>query len=272
MNYTKEQVDKLPEQTFAYLLLEEKDHVLYLRLNRPTKKNALNPVLLQELAYALNYARHQKRIRAVVLSAEGDVFCAGADLKAFMGMKEENNSTIPKPGKEILLGEVFHEVHKPTIALVEGNVFAGGFLILANCTYVVAESGLRFGLPEVKRGLFPFQVMASLMEVMPKRKVLDWCLRGYDLSVEQAVENGLVTHLAEKGAGKGVVDVLLGDLMQNSPGAIRLGLEAANEMRRLDPKDQHKYLQQMLFRAIQGPDAREGIAAFKEKRKPVWPD
>lgn len=272
MNYSKDQTDRFAEQTFAYLLLEEKDHVLNLRLNRAHKKNALNPVLMKELAFALSYARHQKSIRAVVLSAEGDVFCAGADLKAFMGQNEENNSTIPNPGKEILLGEIFQQVHKPTIALVEGHVFAGGFLILANCNYVVAETGLRFGLPEVKRGLFPFQVMASLMEVMPKRKVIDWCLRGYDLPVEQAVENGLVTHLAEKGAGQAMVDSLLSDLLENSPGAIRLGLQAYDEMRSIDATGHHKYLQQMLFRAIQSPDAREGIAAFKEKRKPVWPD
>lgn len=272
MNYTKDQTDKFSDQTFAYLLVEEKDRVLHVRLNRPHKKNALNPVLLKEIAYALNFAHHQRGIRAVVLSAEGDVFCAGADLKAFMGQSEEHNSTIPNPGKEILLGEIFQQVHKPTIALVEGDVFAGGFLILANCNYVVAESGLRFGLPEVKRGLFPFQVMASLMEVMPKRKVIDWCLRGYDLPVEQAVENGLVTHIAEKGTGQATVDSLLAELLENSPGAIRLGLQAYDELRGLDAEEHHKYLQQMLFRAIQSPDAREGITAFKEKRKPVWPD
>ena len=212
MNYTKAQVDTLHEQTFAYLIVEEKDHVLKVRLNRPAKKNALNPVLMQELAFALNYARHTKSVRAVVLSAEGDVFCAGADLKAFMGKTEPHNSTIPKPEKEILLGELFIQVHKPTIVLVEGSVFAGGFLILANCNYVVAESGIRLGLPEVKRGLFPFQVMASLMEVMPKRKVLDWCLRGYDLPVEKAHELGLVTHLAPQGGGEGMVQALLDDL------------------------------------------------------------
>ena len=170
------------------------------------------------------------------------------------------------------MGELFHQVHKPTFALVEGSVFAGGFLILANCTYVVAETGIRLGLPEVKRGLWPFQVMASLMEVMPKRQVLDWCIRGYDLPVERAVELGLVTHLAAKGAGQATIDSLLDDILKNSPGAIRLGLEAFDEVKRIDATGHHKYLQQMLFRAIQSPDAREGIAAFKEKRDPVWPD
>lgn len=272
MNYTLQQIQTLHEQTFAYLLVEEKDHVLHLKLNRPAKKNALNPVLLRELAYALNYAHYTHAVRAVVVAAEGNVFCAGADLKAFMGGSEESGSTIPQPMKEILLGEIFHQVHKPTIAMVEGSVFAGGFLILANCTYVIAHQGIRLGLPEVKRGLFPYQVMASLMEVMPRRQVLDWCLRGTDLSVEKALEHGLITHLVEPGSAETTVQQLLDGLLENSPTAIRMGLEAYDTLRSTDPSEHHKYLQSMLFRSIQTPDAREGIAAFREKRKPVWPD
>jgi len=272
MNYTQEQVQSLSDQTFAYLLVEEKDHVLHLRLNRPAKKNALNPTLLWELTYALSYAHYTPSVRAVVIAAEGNVFCAGADLKAFMGGGDKSGSTIPKPENEILLGEIFHQVHKPTLARVEGSVFAGGFLILANCTYVIANHGIRLGLPEVKRGLFPYQVMASLMEVMPRRQVLDWCLRGTDLSVEKALDYGLITHLVSPETGEVVLTELLNELLENSPMAIRMGLEAYDTLRSTDPAEHHQYLKSMLFRSIQTPDAREGIAAFREKRKPVWPD
>lgn len=270
MNYTKDQTASLHDETFAYLKVSEAEHVLRIQLNRPAKKNALNPVMVHELAYALNYAHHEKAVRAVVIGAEGNVFCAGADLKAFMGRKEEHNSTVPAPQGEVLIGELFKGLHRPCIAAVEGDVFAGGFLILAGCTHVVAAEGIRLGLPEVKRGLFPFQVMAGLMEVMPRRKVLDWCLRGYDLDVKTARDWGLVTELAEKGGVEEAVSKLLSDLLAGSPSAVRMGLEAYDELRKLPAEKHHAYLQAMLFKAIQTPDAREGITAFKEKRPPVW--
>ena len=73
-----------------------------------------------------------------------------------------------------------------TVAVVNKDVYAGGFLILAGCLFVVANKELKFSLPEVKRGLFPMQVMASLIKIMPQRKVLDWCVRGYSISANEA--------------------------------------------------------------------------------------
>jgi len=93
----------------------------------------------------------------------------------FLGMLGEFESTIPSAEKEVLLGDLFNQVHKPVIAKIEGDVYAGGFFFLAGSTYVVADTQVKLGLPEVKRGLYPFQVMAALLQVMPKRKVVDWC-------------------------------------------------------------------------------------------------
>lgn len=270
MNYTKDQTATLHEQIFAYLKVTEAEHVLHIRLNRPAKKNALTPIMVNELAYALNYAHHEKAVRAVVIGAEGDVFCAGADLKAFMGRREENDSTIPAPKGEVLIGELFKCLHRPCIAQVEGDVFAGGFLILAGCTHVVAVDSIRMALPEVKRGIFPFQVMAGLAEIIPARKVLDWCMRGYDLPMQKAMDWGLVTQKAPTSDIEAAVSGLLKDLLAVSPSAVRMGLEAYDQMRRMPSDKQHAYLQGMLLKTIQTADAREGIAAFKEKRQPNW--
>jgi len=270
MLYTKEQTQNIQEQTFAYLQVEEADHVLRITLDRPAKKNALNPVMLNELAYAMYYARHHHSVWAVIIKAEGDVFCAGADLKAFMGSTEETSSSVPQPEGEVLIGELFNKLYKPCIAQVEANVYAGGMLILAGCTHVVAEDGIQFGLPEVKRGLFPFQVLASLMEVIPARKALDWCIRGYDLKVEQAMIWGLVTHLTMKGKAEEEVRLLLDDILANAPTAIRKGLEAYDEIRKHDTAKQHQYLRNMLIQTLQTKDAQEGLKAFREKREPKW--
>ena len=270
MYYTKDQTATIHDQTFHYLKVEEADHVLTITLNREAKKNALTPIMVQELAFAMRYASCHTNIWTVVIKAKGDVFCAGADLKAFMGATEEHTSTIPAAEGEILIGELFNKLHRPCIVVVEGDVYAGGFLFLAGATHVVACNHVKLGLPEAKRGLWPFQVMASMMEVMPKRKVLDWCIRGYNLPVELAEEYGLVTDVVIEEEVTKKLETLVSDIHASSPSAIRMGLEATDHIRQSSTAENHAYLQQMLMKTVSSGDAREGIQAFREKRKPNW--
>lgn len=266
--YTKEQTATIKSQTFAFLEVAEADHVLSLTLNRAHKKNALHPQMVNEIAYALHYAHFEKNVRVIIFQAKGDTFCAGADLKAMMGIIEPNDSTIPSPGGEVLIGELFNKVYKPTIAKVTGDVYAGGFFFLAGCNYVLALDGIKLGLPEVKRGLYPMQVMAALLRVISPRKVIDWCIRGYDLPVQTAFEWGLVTQIVTPETLDKAVLKIVNDLIANSPTAIRLGLEAFDH---IQPRAaEHKYLSDMLKRAILSKDGQEGLQAFREKRKPVW--
>ncbi|MFT6334107.1 MAG: enoyl-CoA hydratase/carnithine racemase [Halioglobus sp.] len=258
----------LNQQIFAFINVDEEDKVLTVTLDRAEKKNALHPQMINELAYAMQYAHSNKDIWVVLFQAKGDVFCAGADLKAMMGMGGEYNSSIPFPKKDILLGEIFHKIHKPTIAKIEGAVYAGGFFFLAGCHIVIAKSHVKLGLPEVKRGLFPFQVMASLMNVMPKRKVVDWCIRGYNLPVEDALQYGLVTEIVEADKVEEVTSKIIDELKFNSPTAIRNGLTALDHI--LPTGETHMYLMQMLLNTLGSKDGQEGLKAFKEKRKPNW--
>lgn len=256
------------DETYAFIKLQEEEHTLTITLDRAKKKNAIHPKMIDELAFALQYAKMSKHIWAIVIAAEGNVFCAGADLKAFMGMLGEFESSIPKAEKEVLLGDLFNQVHKPVIAKIEGDVYAGGFFFLAGSTYVVANENVKLGLPEVKRGLYPFQVMAALLQVMPKRKVVDWCIRGYNLPVRDAMDFGLVTHLATTENIDSIVDGLIADLSENSPSAIRLGLESLDAIQNSESK--HKYLMEMLQKTVASKDGQEGLTAFREKRKPIW--
>nr|WP_026999610.1 enoyl-CoA hydratase-related protein [Eisenibacter elegans] len=272
MPYTQAEVQNLSSQTFAYILVREEGHTLTIRLNRPEKKNAMSPTMVREYAYAMSYAHHSPHIWAVVFEAEGSVWCAGADLKAMRGQEEPNNSSIPasEGDQPILMGELFWHIHKPVIAKVHAPVFAGGFLLICGATYVVASPEARFSLPEVKRGIFPFQVLASLLQVMPARRALDLCLRAATLSAEEAERYGLVTHLCPADQLDTQVAGLLEELSQNSPSAIRLGLKAYDQMRSLGQEQLHGYLAQMLQETIQTADAQEGLAAFAEKRPPQW--
>ena len=271
MTYTQSQTKNIHQQTFQYLLIEEQNHILTITLNRPHKKNALNPTMLNELAYALSYAHYEASIWAVIIAASGTIFCAGADLKAFQSGQQNDTSTIPIPAETIKIGDLFLGLHKPCIAKVHAPVYAGGMLIIAGCTQVIATQNTVFGLPEVKRGLWPMQVMQSLLQVMPPRQVLDWCMTAKKLRVEDALKVGLVTQVADNQADLDEkVNNLVEIICQNSPSAIRLGLQAFEELQHKKPTEAHDFLHQMLLQNIQTADAAEGITAFIEKRPPVW--
>jgi len=266
--YTETQLANFDQQKFAFIECEVQDHVLNLTLDRADKKNALHPQMVNEIAYALNYAHSEKSIWIVVIRAKGNVFCAGADLKAMIGLIEENDSTVPAPEGEVLIGELFNKVGKPTIAKVTGDVYAGGFFFLAGCNIVLAQDSVKFGLPEVKRGLYPFQVMAALLKVMPARKVVDWCIRGYNLPVQEAERFGLVSQVCTTEEIDDSIEQVIDELKQNSPSAIRLGLQAYDHIR--PSAAEHKYLFDMLQKTIMTKDGQEGLKAFREKRKPNW--
>ena len=270
MLYNSDQLATFKTQTFAHLLFEEKGHLLTITLNRPEKKNALNPVLFRELAFALKYAKHNADVWAVVIAAAGDVFCAGADLKSFAGEADQKLSTIPEPHGEIILGDVFARLHKPCIAKVHAPVYAGGFLIVCGCTHVISVDNATFSLPEVKRGLFPFQVMQSMLHIMPARMVLDFCIRAKSLNATEAEKIGLVSKVVTKETLDAEVQALVDEIFQYSPSAIRLGLEAFDNLKKVPAADAHTYLKQMLSLAVNTEDAAEGLAAFAEKRKPIW--
>jgi enoyl-CoA hydratase/carnithine racemase len=271
MYFSKEETLKLPNYTFAFLKMEWLDeHVFQITLNRPAKKNALHPIMVNELAFAIEYARNEKKVWCVVLAAEGDVWCSGADLKAFSGDAEIPHTDVPFCNEEIILGDLFHQLEKPCIAKVHANVFAGGFLLLTGCSHVIAVKDALFGLPEVKRGLFPFQVMAGLMEIMPARKVLDWCIGGKTKSAEQALQLGLVSEICEKEDLDASIIALCNEICEGSPTAIQLGIEAYRHLMQSTASAKHGYLREKLFECLSSENAQEGILAFKEKRKAVW--
>lgn len=269
MLYTAEQVAQLPSEGFRYLIVSLDDHVLTITLNRPDKKNALNPPMLAELAFALAHAHFTADVWLVVLAASGDTFCAGMDLKS-LSVGELETPTVPEPSGPVRLGELLAGLHKPCIARVQGPVYAGGFLLVGGSTYVVAVESATFSLPEVKRGLFPFQVLNSLLEIMPARTALDLCLRAKTLTAVNAQAIGLVTDVVPEDELDDAIRRLTDELKQFSPTAMQAGLRAFQTLKDLPSNKQQVFLYDQFRELQQTPDAREGMAAFLEKRKPRW--
>jgi methylglutaconyl-CoA hydratase len=271
MFFTESDIQQYSNVQFKLIKTEQNGHLFSIILNRPEKRNAFTPTMVQEIAFALAYAKMQDNIWCVLVEAEGPVFCAGMDLNVFQNPDLDiKNETLPTPQKEITIGDAFKYLEKPCIAKVEGNVLAGGFLIIGGCSFVVSVEEATFGLPEVKRGIFPLQVMATLLKIMPQRKVIEMCVLGKNYSAKEAFDLGLVTHLSTQENINKDTNSLINSILENSPFAIKKGFETLNKLQNLPESEQHQYLIGVLQEIRNSPDAQEGILAFKEKRKPFW--
>ena len=227
--YTNKQLLNFWENKFHFLNINKKDEVFYLTLNRANKKNALHPQMQNEIAFCFDYISQNNEIKLVVIQSTGDTFSAGADLKALSNNIEPHNSTIPNPNKKIILGNLFNNLYKPKLAVVEGNVYAGGLLIVAGCNYVLSLKDITLSLPEVKRGIFPLQVMQSISSIIGLKKTIDWCIRGYKINAEIAKQWGLVDEISDKEKVQNSVKKWIEDFSGNSNKAIEFGLKAFQE-------------------------------------------
>jgi enoyl-CoA hydratase/carnithine racemase len=173
-------------------------HILTITLNRPEKRNAINTVMGNEIAYALSYALQENNIRVVIIQAKGEVFCAGGDLASMSGKIEETTSTVPKIGGFDSISLLIRNLNKPVICKIQGSVYAGALLMVSNATHAIAVDDAKFAAPEIKRGIWPFMVMAGLFRVMPKRQGLDFIMRGETIDAMTAEKYGLITQVVPK--------------------------------------------------------------------------
>ena len=250
---------------FEATKLDISNHVLTITLNRPEKKNALNNVMMNEICYALCYAKQERRIRVVIIAAEGDVFCAGADLK-----REKAESNVPKIEGSDDISLLIRHLYKPVICKIQGSVHAGALLMVTNSTHAIAVDDAKFSAPEILRGVWPHMVMAGLFRVMPKRAGLDFCMRGQAIDAKKAEEWGLINHSVPKNELDKVVSDMASDLANLAPGTMQFGLEAYVSQDGMNFDEALPYLGKKSAETFAGPDAQEGIAAFLEKRDPNW--
>ena len=250
---------------FSATEINIKNNIMEITLNRPEKKNALNSVMMNEINYALAYAKQEDTIRVVVFGAKGDIFCAGADLS-----KPKSESNVPKLENADDISLSLRHLFKPVISKIQGSVLAGALLIVCNSTHAIAVKEATFSAPEIHRGLWPFMVMAGLFRVMPKRAGLDFIMRGKPIDSKKAEEWGLINECVKKEELNEKVDKLANELASLAPETMKFGLEAYEKQDSKSFDDALPYLKEQIAKCFEGKDAKEGIAAFLEKRKPNW--
>ena len=245
--------------------VSRQDARLVLTIDRTERRNAMNADVIASLQQALDGARADATIRAIVLTGAGDeAFCAGADLGADAFAFDYATPTIAYAD----LLRTARTLDVPLIARVNGACMAGGMGLLAMCDLAIATPRAIFGLPEAKVGVFPMQVLAVLQAQVPQRFLTQLCLTGDPIDAARAREIGLVNDVADD--LDGALERLLSRLLANSPTALRRGLYAMKAMRSMSFDEAIAFGEGQIGLLAMTQDAREGIAAFKDKRKPQW--
>jgi enoyl-CoA hydratase/carnithine racemase len=247
------------------LLTFVRKRVLHLTLNRPDKRNALTAAMCAEIVDSVEKAQDDPQIGAILICANGSVFCAGMDL----------DETGPD-GPEInhLHEQIFTmgiRSLKPIVVGVNGAALGGGLGLVAQGDVVMCSDKSIFGLPEVRIGLFPFFVYRSVESAIGNRSTLQAALTGHLFHPEDAVQWGLVHKICPATELNDRVEVMARELAKSSPEAIRAGLEYVNRSRGMNDVDAGKLASDLRTRVMAGADFKEGMAAFKEKREPRWP-
>jgi enoyl-CoA hydratase/carnithine racemase len=257
--------------TYETLLVEVRDGVAAVTLNRPEARNALNRTLVRELGDALEALDGDAEARVVVLRGAGDrAFCAGADLKGMFQEAPILEAREQYAGLARILAGI-PRMRKPVIAQVHGYALAGGCGLAVACDLVVAAEDAVFGLPEVKLGLLPLMVLAPILRAAasPKR-VLHMVLTGAELPAPEALAVGLVSQVVPRAGLAGAVEALARTLAGYSPATLAVAKEAFYTAIELDHGQALPYLRDLLAIVARSEDAKEGIAAFLAKRPPRW--
>lgn len=254
------------------VLTEKRGAALWLTINRPEQRNALNADVLEQLGAALRAASADAGLRVVVLTGAGDkAFCAGGDLKA--GSAKEGAFNAEAASLDNPLIRFYEEVERcdlPLVARVNGHAMGGGLGLLACCDLAVAVDDALLATPEVKVGLFPMVIGSYLTRLVPRRKLMAMALLGDTISAREGVDYGLLNMAVPRAELDACIGKLLDTLCARSPTAQRLGKHALRAVEDMTLRQSHEYMRLMIARMPLTDDAREGMAAFSEKRTPQW--
>lgn len=249
----------------AELLVETRGPVLIMQLNRPQARNAATLEMAEAMARALDALDSQPELRVGIITGAGGSFCAGMDLKGFLQGKRPS-----LPGRGFC-GLTMRPPAKPLIAAVEGYALAGGFEVALACDLIVAARDAKFGLPEVKRGLAASAGgLLRLPKRLPYHVAMECILTGDMFGAERFAQLGLVNRLTEPGGALDAALALAQTIAANGPLAVAASKQVASQSGEWPLAEMFDRQAVITAPVFSSQDAREGAAAFAEKRPPVW--
>ena len=254
----------MAEEQTSPVLTEVRGAVLIITLNRPEAKNAVNAALAQGVAAAIDRLDADDAITVGIITGAGGTFCSGMDLKGFL---RGERPSIPGRG---FAGLTESLPKKPLIAAVDGYALAGGMEVALSCDMIVASRGAKFGIPEVKRGLAAATGgLIRMPRQMPVRVAMEYALTGEFFTAERAHQLGIINRLTDGPALEAALE-LAAAVAANGPLAVKASKQVIVESRLWSDDEMWAEQQAIVGPIFTSEDAREGAAAFAEKRAPNW--
>lgn len=246
------------------VLTEVKGNVLVVTINRPEAKNAMNQAAALGIGAAMDRLEAEYDLRCAVLTGAGGTFCSGMDLKGFL---RGERPSIPGRG----FGSLSEWTpKKPIIAAVDGYALAGGLELAISCDLIVANAGAKFGIPEAKRGLAAAAGgLIKLPRQIPPRIAMELALTGDFIDAKRAYDLGLVNRVTEGPSIDAALE-LAARIAENGPLALIASKAVIRESHIWSDAEMWEKQQAYVGAVFTSSDAREGAAAFAEKRKPNW--
>lgn len=251
---------------YQTVIIERKDHIANLILNRPEELNILNTQLAEEINSALLELEADSEVYAIIIKGAGRAFCAGIDVKEFLDKTTlEYHTHIPVYDLGM---KTIAAMTKPVIAQVHGYATAAGCGLVAACDLAAASDDTLFGTTAINVGLFCFGPSAPLSRCVGRKKSLEMLLTGDLIDAHEAYRIGLINKVVPKDELEQATMELAQKIATKSPVAIQLGKQAFYTMSDMEYNKAFKYLAEMMTILSTTEDAKEGIAAFLQKRTP----
>ena len=244
------------------------DGVATITLNRPEQRNPLGPRMVADLTAALQHAKDDPAVRAVVLTGAGDkAFCAGADLASFAADATEVERYLTRGGfVELFVG--CERLGKPLIGCINGHALAGGFGLALCCDLLVSAESATFGTPEIKVGVWPMMITSIVTRNLGRKRAMELFMTGRRIDAATALQWGFVNEVVPVSAVRERAHTVAVEIAAWSPLVMHLGRDAFYDTASLDYESALRYLHAQLTVVSMTEDFREGVTAFLEKRAP----
>jgi enoyl-CoA hydratase/carnithine racemase len=245
---------------------EVRDHIAHLVLNRPTKRNAINRAMRKEVQNAYLHAKHDPDVWILVLSAEGEVFCSGKDLLEKTTPEDEDGSVLSNDE----LYQYQRSIYKPIICVIDGPCLAQGAGFALNSDVVLMSERGSIGWPQVRRGISTVSGPTFCAQAIPWVHAMGYLMRGRPIPAEECLRWGLANEIVPSADLFATAERWAAEILECAPLAVRAVKEAARRGQEMQFQDRMYMARDVANRILPSHDAKEGIAAFKEKRKPRW--
>ncbi len=265
-----------PSKFFNVLLREDRERVATLTLNRPVVRNSLCEDLIKALTEAFGDIAADHSVRAVVLAANGPVFCAGHDLKELTAHRADADGGRAYFQRIMTacstMMQAIVTLPQPVIASIQGVATAAGCQLVATCDLAVASSAARFATPGVDIGLFCSTPMVALSRNIGRKATMEMLLTGEPVPAEEAQRLGLINRVVAPGTEREAAFALAEKIATKSSHIVKIGKRAFYRQLELPLAEAYRYAAEVMTENMMARDAEEGICAFIEKRRPKWED